>query len=101
MAFRVDTFEDYINIEYDKNGTPDSFALHYELRNYLVVFSLTAAELQMSPQRRGTCFEKCSLDKMLVNDRFLMNAVYIIPYEDDGGYITVHVREIHGVGYVD
>ena len=101
LAFRVDTFEDYINIEYDKNGTPDSFALHYELRNYLVVFSLTAAELQMSPQRRGTCFEKCSLDKMLVNDRFLMNAVYIIPYEDDGGYITVHDREIHGVGYVD
>lgn len=97
----VDSFNDYISIEYDENGEPDKFALHYKLRDYLIVMAMVYAELKLKPQRLGTGFEKCELGKMLNSDRLLANTIYHVPYNNDYLYVSINDRDIHRVGYED
>ena len=97
----VDSFNDYISIEYDENGGLDSFALHYELRDYLIAMAMVHAELKLRPQRLGTGFEKCELGKMLNSDRLVTNTIYCVPYDDDVHFIQIMDRDIHGVSYED
>lgn len=97
----VDSFNDYISIEYDENGGLDSFALHYELRDYLIAMAMVHAELRLRPQRLGTGFEKCELGKMLDSDRLVANSIYYVPYDNDNHYVLIKDRDIHRVGYED
>lgn len=97
----VVSFNDYISIKYNENGGLDSFALHYELRDYLIVMAMVHAELKLRPQRLGTGFEKCELGKMLNSDRLVANTVYHVPYNNDYLYVSINDRDIHRVGYED
>lgn len=95
----VESFEDYISIEYDENGNLDSFALHYELRDYLIAMAMVYAELKLKPQRLGTGFEKCELGKMLSSGRLVVNTIYYVPCNDDIHFIQIKDQDIHGVSY--
>lgn len=97
----VESFKDYISIEYAGDGKLDSFALHYELRDYLIAMAMVHAELKLLPQRLGTGFEKCELVKMLNSDRLVANTIYHVPYNNDYLYVSINDRDIHRVGYED
>lgn len=99
VTFVVDSYKDYISIVYDENGIFDSFALHYELRDYLFALALVYAELEMKHHRKGTGFEKCELGKMLNSDRLMANTTYYVPYDDCGHFLSIKDRSIHGVSY--
>lgn len=101
VTLEVDSFEDFISIVYDEKGELDSFALHYELRDYLIAMAMVHAELKLRPQRIGTGFEKCELGKMLSSDRLVANTVYYVPCDDDIHFFQVKDRDIHGVSYDD
>ncbi len=100
VIFDINSFEKYINVEYDEQATI-TFAFHVELRNYLFDFALAAAECQLSMRRKGTQFEKCSLDKMKDRDCILEHAVYLVPSADGRKYITVKDNAIHRKCYLN
>lgn len=99
VSLVVESFKDYISIEYDENGRLESFALHYKLRDYLIAMAMFHAELKLLPQRLGTGFEKCELGKMLGSDRLVANTLYYVPYDNDYHYALIKDCDIHGVGY--
>lgn len=99
VMFSIESFEKYISIEYSEEGEPVSFAFHYELRDYICVYALAAAESRLQNQRKGTQFEKCSMDKLLNSDRFMSNISYMIPCTDGVRYLCVVDREIHKISY--
>lgn len=101
VDIEVNSFNEYIDIKYSEEGDVVSFAFHYKLRDYLFVMSLVYAEQKLLIQRVGTKFEKCSLDKMLINDRLVSQTTYFIPCTDGKKYLPINDREIHGVGYFD
>lgn len=101
IDFRIDTFEDYIKIDYDQDGNPVSFACHYKLAHYLLGLSLVVAEDEMYPQRKGTPFEKCSLDKTFCNDRYLTNLDYFVLSKDGSKYLQLKGKDIHKPVYED
>lgn len=99
VMFALDSFEDYINIEYTEEGEPKLFAFHYDLRDYIYVSSLEAVESKLRNQWKGTRFEKCSLVKLLNPARVMSKITYLIPCTDGVRYISVVDREIHKVSY--
>lgn len=99
MVFEVDTFGDYIHLEYSNNGEPTSFAFHYELRDFLLVASLAVAEQALYPQRKGTPFELCSMDRIFTDYRICNTVIYLVPFEDSLRYAVVEDKMIHGITY--
>ena len=101
IIYHVESFEDYIKIEYDKNGELVSFAFHYELSKHLLIDSFRNAEVEMSKQRKGTHFEKCSVVEMGDIERFINNIYYYVPHLDEKSYQVICDKEIHGISYCD
>ena len=101
IDFNIKGFDDYINIEYSENGEVESFAFHYELSKYLLSNSFSIAEEELSKQRKGSQFEKCSINKMGDIERIINHIYYYVPHNEGKAYLVVCDREIHGVAYSD
>ena len=101
IDFNIKGFDDYINIEYSENGEVESFAFHYELSKYLLLNSFSIAEEELSKQRKGSQFEKCSINKMGDIERIINHIYYYVPHNEGKVYLVVCDREIHGVAYSD
>ena len=101
IDFNIKGFDDYINIEYSENGEVESFAFHYELSKYLLLNSFSIAEEELSKQRKGSQFEKCSINKMGDIERIINHIYYFVPHNEGNVYLVVCDREIHGVAYSD
>lgn len=101
IDFNIKGFNDYINIEYSENGEVESFAFHYELSKYLLLNSFSIAEEELSKQRKGSQFEKCSINKMGDIERIINHIYYYVPHNEGKAYLVVCDREIHGVAYSD
>ena len=68
-----------ISIETKKDGSPKSFAFHYELRDYLYESALRNIEPLLANLRANTPFAKCSLERMVDCNRVFSNAEYLVP----------------------
>lgn len=101
IDFNIKGFDDYINIEYSENGEVESFAFHYELSKYLLLNSFSIAEEELSKQRKGSQFEKCSINKMGDIERIINHIYYYVPHSEGKAYLVVCDREIHGIAYSD
>lgn len=97
VDIRVNRFNEYVKLA--DEGMETSFAFHYQLRDALFVYALAMAEVEMKKLRKGTQFEKCTLDKLLQScERMLDGSVYLVPV-DNNRYRIVKDSWIHGVGY--
>lgn len=101
IDFHIKGFDDYINIKYSENGEVESFAFHYELSKCLLLSSFSIAEEELSKQRNGSQFEKCSINKMGDIERIINHIYYYVPHNEGKAYLVVCDREIHGVAYSD
>lgn len=99
VIFEIDTFEDNIKIEYNEEGNLLSFALHWELRDYLLRESLLESETKMKEQRMGTQFEKCTLEKLLDLGHLYDQVEYYVPDRDGKMYALIKDHEIHCRSY--
>ena len=99
ITFFIKRFHEYINIEYNKNGDVTSFAFHYELSKYLLHESFIVAESKLCKQRKGSQFEKCSVDKIGDIDKIMKHIHYHVPNIDEKKYISISDKEIHGIDY--
>lgn len=97
IDIHVDRFSEYIKITDDEDTT--GFAFHYQLRDSLLDFALRQSEIEMSKHRKGTSFEKCSLEKLCTSqDKLASKIVYLLPV-DEMHYLKIDDSQIHSKEY--
>lgn len=93
IDIHVERFVEYVQITNNEDTT--SFAFHYQLRDSLLDFALRQSEIEMSKQRKGTPFEKCSLEKLCIaQDKLASKIVYLLPV-DEMHYMKIDDSQIH------
>ena len=98
INIHIDNFGDYVHITNNADGM--SFSFHYQLRDVLLVFALHHAEMEMKKLRKGTPFEKCTLEKLyLMLDVIVSRVEYHIPVEN--GVYVINDDKIHKKSYYE
>lgn len=81
INIHIDNFGDYVHFTNNADGM--SFSFHYQLRDVLLAFALHHADMEMNKLRKGTPFEKCTLEKMCSKlDVIVSRVEYHIPVEN-------------------
>ena len=96
-VFDVQSFWTYISIETEKDGSPKSFAFHYELRDCLYENALRNIEPLLANLRANTPFAKCSLERMADCNRVFSNSEYLVPDGTGDIYVKIMDSDIHPV----
>jgi hypothetical protein len=81
-------FKRNISLIYDENGQIESFAFDYRLRDYLFKKALEHVERRMKGMRNETPFAKCTLLKVLNDNRLMEHVLYVFPVEKNGKDFT-------------
>ena len=98
INIHIDNFGDYVHITNNADGM--SFSFHYQLRDVLLVFALHHAEMEMKKLRKGTPFEKCTLEKLYLMLNVIVSRVeYHIPVEN--GVYVINDDKIHKKSYYE
>ena len=94
----IDNFADYVHFTNNADGM--SFSFHYQLRDVLLAFALHHSETNMRELRKGTPFEKCTLEKLFSNlDVIASRVVYHILVEN--GTYVIKDSSIHKKSYYE
>lgn len=94
----IDNFADYVHFTNNADGM--SFTFHYQLRDVLLAFALHHSETNMRELRKGTPFEKCTLEKLFSNlDVIASRVVYHILVEN--GTYVIKDSSIHKKSYYE
>lgn len=98
INIHIDNFGDYVHFTNNADGM--SFSFHYQLRDVLLAFALHHADMEMNKLRKGTPFEKCTLEKMYSKlDVIVSRVEYHIPVED--GVYVIKDDNIHKKSYYE
>ena len=98
INIHIDNFGDYVHFTNNADGM--SFSFHYQLRDILLAFALHHAEMEMKRLRKGTPFEKCTLEKMCSKlDVIVSRVEYYIPVEN--GVYVIKDDNIHKKSYYE
>ena len=94
----IGNFADYVHFTNNADGM--SFSFHYQLRDVLLAFALHHSETNMRELRKGTPFEKCTLEKLFSNlDVIASRVVYHILVEN--GTYVIKDSSIHKKSYYE
>lgn len=84
---------------FEDNDPETTFVFHYQLRDFLFDYALTMVEHEMLKLRKGSQFEKCTLERISeLRERLIEGSVYIIPF-DNKKYMRIPDSMIHGIAY--
>lgn len=94
----IDNFANYVHLTSNADGM--FFSFHYQLRDCLLAFALHNSEIEMRQLRKGTPFEKCTLEKLLSNlDVIASRVEYRIQVEN--GVCRIKDSLIHKKSYYE
>ena len=101
VLFQLDPFERNIEVCYDEDNDLHSFALDWQLRNYLFVYTLVVVDNAISAKRNKTYFASCTSEKLCNNiERTLESSVYLVEDKSHKDmFYRIEARRVNGIQY--